>query len=305
VAHIPVTSISGVYSTIEAGVSYILGGSMAGIPRITVNPSNATNNVISWSVVNAGTTGATIDSGFLSTTAAGAVTIRATIINGATSNTNYIENFHITVTAAHTPVTSITGVPTTAIVGIPLTLMGTVNPSDATNRMIDWSIVNTGGTGAYMGSDSAIEVTPWGSRGNNLSLNTTAAGILTVRAIIFNGVAVGENYTQDFNIIVNSNDPTSITLNTSSVVLAAGQSTTLFANILPIGAKNDFITWESNRPNFVSVDNSGVITAHKVLSHNDILNAGWDITITATTRNGLSVSCKIHVSQEILHAITL
>ena len=49
-------------------------------------------------VQNAGTTGATITGATLNTTASGTVTVRATVINGATINTNYVKDFPITVT---------------------------------------------------------------------------------------------------------------------------------------------------------------------------------------------------------------
>ena len=63
----------------------------------TVMPSNATNQTIVWSVQNAGTTGATVSDNRLNTTAAGTVTIAATITNGTAIDTNYTQNFTITV----------------------------------------------------------------------------------------------------------------------------------------------------------------------------------------------------------------
>ncbi len=85
------------------------------------------------------------------------------------------------------PVTNITGVPTATTVTVPLVLIGTVLPSNATNRAITWSVQNAGTTGATI-------------TGN--TLNTTAPGTVTVRATITNGTAVGANYTQNFNITV-------------------------------------------------------------------------------------------------------
>lgn len=90
---------------------------------------------------------------------------------------------------AYVPVTDITGVPAAATAGTPLSLMGTVTPANATNQTITWSIQNAGATGpAISGS----------------TLNTTAAGTVTVRAIITDGKAVGVDYTQDFDIMVNA-----------------------------------------------------------------------------------------------------
>jgi hypothetical protein len=66
----------------------------------TVNPSNATNSTIVWSIYSARTTGASISGNTLTTTAAGTVTVRATIANGAAQGTNYAQNFNITINPA-------------------------------------------------------------------------------------------------------------------------------------------------------------------------------------------------------------
>ncbi|MEL7566115.1 MAG: S-layer homology domain-containing protein [Dehalobacterium sp.] len=90
---------------------------------------------------------------------------------------------------AFVPVTGITGVPTTATAGTPLTLSGTVAPTNATNQTIVWSLESAGTTGTTVS-------------GNTLS--TTAAGIVTVRATITNGLTETTDYTQDFDITVNA-----------------------------------------------------------------------------------------------------
>ena len=89
---------------------------------------------------------------------------------------------------AFVAVTGITGVPTAAISGLPLTLTGTINPTNATNSAITWSVENAGTTGANI-------------TGGNV-LNTTAAGTVTVRATITNGATASTNFTQDFDITV-------------------------------------------------------------------------------------------------------
>ena len=62
-----------------------------------ITPNNATNQTIVWSVQDAGTTGATISGNILNTPAAGTVTVRATITNGASASSNYTQDFSITV----------------------------------------------------------------------------------------------------------------------------------------------------------------------------------------------------------------
>jgi len=153
-----------------------------------------------WSVQSAGTTGATITGGnTLNTTAAGTVTVRATIASGATATTDYTQDFNITVNAAFVAVANVASVPATATAGTPLTLTGTVVPSDATNKTIVWSVQSAGTTGATI-------------TGGN-TLNTTAAGTVTVRATIASGATATTDYTQDFNISVTAKQVTGTEIN--------------------------------------------------------------------------------------------
>ena len=176
-----VEDITGVPATAIAGTLLTLTG--------TVLPTAATNSAITWSVQDAGTTGATISNGNqLNTTATGTVKVRAIITNGAAPTTNYIKDFTITVSFSFVAVTDITDVPTTATESIPLTLTGSVVPTTATNKAIMWSIQDAGTTGATI------------SNGNQL--NTTTTGTAKVRATIANGTAEGTPYTKDFDIIV-------------------------------------------------------------------------------------------------------
>lgn len=95
---VAVTNITGVPTAAVAGTPLTLTS--------VVTPAGATNRTIVWSVQNAGATGATVSGNTLSTTAAGTVIVRATIVNGLTESTNYTQDFTITVTSA--PVTSYT-----------------------------------------------------------------------------------------------------------------------------------------------------------------------------------------------------
>ena len=78
---------------------------------------------------------------------------------------------------------------------------------------------------------------------------------------------------------------TSITLNKTDVVLQSGNSDTLTATIFPANTTFKDVTWTSNNPNIVSVDNNGTIVA---------LSSGSAV-ITATSSNGLSASCTVTV----------
>jgi Synergist-CTERM protein sorting domain-containing protein len=174
-------SITGFPMTVTAGKPLPLSGN--------VEPTNATNRSIIWSVQNTGGTGATMTGSTFNATAAGTATVRAKITNGSTRTKDFTHDFHVMVSgvAGFIGVTGISGVPTLAKAGHPLTLSGNVEPQNATNRTIIWSVQNTGGTGATI---------------TGSTLNTTAAGIATVRAKITNGWTETKDFTYDLHIAV-------------------------------------------------------------------------------------------------------
>jgi hypothetical protein len=169
---VPVTSITAIPTTGTVGTGLTLTG--------TVNPSNATNRNITWSIVTAGSTGATITGGnTLRATSAGTVTVRATINNGLAQGSNYTRTATITFSGAFVPVTGIINVPSLGTVGTPHTLTGTVTPENATNKTIVWTIENAGSTGATISGNQ---------------LRATSAGGVVIRATIRNGRAPGSDW---------------------------------------------------------------------------------------------------------------
>jgi hypothetical protein len=86
------------------------------------------------------------------------------------------------------PVTNITNVPTKIISGNSLILKGTVEPPNATNQVIHWSVVDAGTTGAFMDFF------------NDNILNVPSTGTVKIKATIINGKDIGEDYTQYFII---------------------------------------------------------------------------------------------------------
>jgi len=182
---IPVTHITGLPSYKQVDIDLTLSG--------TVLPTDATNKTIAWSIAadDDTSTGPSLTGNVLKTVTAGTVKVTATVINGASETADYTENFTINVAAvipSFIHVSNITGVPSTATAGTDLALTGLVEPSDATNKTIAWSIASAGTTGATIVSNS--------------TLKTTAAGTATVTATITNGVSETTNYTKNFTITV-------------------------------------------------------------------------------------------------------
>ena len=172
------TAITGIPTTGTVGTLNLTG---------TVVPAGA--GAIVWTVQNAGTTGAIIAEGtnVLTTTAAGTVTVRATVGEFFVDTAIVISAAGDTGTA-FVPVTGITGVPTSLTESTTLTLTGTVAPTNATNSTIVWSVVS--GPATITGN----------------VLTPTGVGIVRVRATIANGTAVGTSFTDEFYVTVNKSD---------------------------------------------------------------------------------------------------
>ena|GEM_PF-891554 len=258
--HVPVTSITGVPESKVSGQTIPLSGS--------VLPANATGQVITWSVQSAGTTGALISGNQLTTTAAGTVTVTATVVNGGlTENTNFNQNFTIAVTPPHIPPHTITGVPESKVAGQTITLSGTVMPPSATEQTITWSVASAGTTGANIS-------------GNQLS--TTAAGTATVTATIANAISAGQNFTQNFTITVTPQHiPVTGITGFTPETKVSGQIVSLSGSVLPANATGQVITW--------SVQSAG--TTGAFISGNQLTTtAAGTVTVTATVANGGAVA---------------
>jgi len=221
VNNVDVTGITDIPGNVMSGAVTTLAG--------TVAPADATSKVIVWSLVDAGTTGATLTGSVLTTPKVGTLTLRATIANGKGAGVNYTQDFNIMV-----------GIPVTNIVrGFPaettlasgrrsIILIGTVVPSNATNQNIIWSISDAGTTGAVISSDNMITF--------------TGLGTAKVKARIENAVADGDGaYEQEFSIVVTNIDVTGITGIPDSV--QPGTVTTLSGTVAPANATSQTIQW--------------------------------------------------------------
>jgi uncharacterized protein YjdB len=216
-AFVAVTDILGIPSTIQVEVPLTLTG--------TVIPSNAANKTIVWTVKEVGETGAVIENGTLTTTAPGTVTITATIANGAGESTPYTQDFDITVTTEPVPfvaVTGISGVPGTVTVGSELLLTGAVEPTDATNNIIVWTVKEAGTTGAVI---------------TDGTLTAATAGTVIVTATIVNGASESTPYTQDFDITASTYDANAPIDQTNAVDTYHGTTITT-KNVIPAGISN-------------------------------------------------------------------
>ncbi|MCL2842865.1 MAG: CotH kinase family protein [Oscillospiraceae bacterium] len=175
-AFVPVREIVGVPTSKAAAFDLSLDG-------VDVMPLRATHRNVVWSVADAGVTGATLtDCGVLSTTAPGTVVLTATIVNGLTEETDFVQTVTIQV-LSFVPVQNIVGVPDRIIVTVPETLGGIVMPANATMQTIHWEVADAGTTGAAI-------------VGNTLT--ATAPGLTALRATVTQGLSATANYERMF-----------------------------------------------------------------------------------------------------------
>ena len=244
----------------------------------TVHPINATNKTITWQLTNpAVDTDVDITNGIFTASTPRWVSVTATVVNGASATSPFSQTFLINVKTAPTtfiPVTGIGNVPASATAGIPLTLTGaTVNPSDATNKTIEWEIVSGGNIATI----------------TNGILSTTAPGTVQVVATVKNGKGAGSDYnSQPFTITVGSSsgsfEPvTGLTRGMPSSV-DAGTPLTLSAVVSPSNATNQTIAWKINPV--------GTTDMNADIVNGNILNTtspGNQVVVTATITNGVGV----------------
>ena len=249
---IPVTGISVVPSSAVAGTPLTLTG--------TVAPDNATYKSIVWTVENAGTTGATITEGTLNVTDPGTVVVLASIVDGSALGTPYTQNFSITVTQ---PVLNISDVPTIAFAGVDINLTGTVEPDNASKKIIIWSVESQGTTGATISGST---------------LSTTSIGTVTVKATIADGLAPDTPYTQEFEITVNVVQVTNIIVVPTTAIV--GTPFILSGTVVPGNATYKDIEW--------SIYNAG--TTGAIINGDTVNTTGPGIvTIRGTIANGLAI----------------
>jgi hypothetical protein len=273
-----VTDITAGPSTVTVGTDLPLSG--------TVVPSTATNQAITWSVKDAGTTGAKITGNTLTTTAAGTVTVTATITDGTSSGTPYTKDFSITVSlppAAKVQLSSSSPYFSSAIVVLldpPNTINGdssyvtvdaTVTPSNA-DQKVTWSINDTT-LARLVGANPSTSIRVFGNPNKK-------TGTVTLTATAANGTIK----TQD--IEVKYIPMTGITIkfsgypNSTIDKNVTGDNYTLFAvypyplyssdGWVPFAGERSRVTLSSSDPTVATVavdttyDNAYKVTAKKV-----------------------------------------
>jgi uncharacterized protein YjdB len=236
----------------------------------TVKPDDAANKNVTWSSSN--TAAATVDAqtGEVTAVTAGEATITVTTEDGGKT-----ASCEVTVTNAAVSVESVTldTLALTLIVNETYTLTATVKPDDATNKDVTWSSSNTAvaTVDEHTGEITAVAV------GNATITVTTEDGGKT---------AACEVRVEEPPVRVES-----VTLDTLSLSMHAGETYTLTATVLPEDAANKNVTWSSSNTAAATVDEqTGEVTAI----------AAGEATITVTTEDrGKTAACAVTVNPDI------
>ena len=227
----------------------------------SVSPSDATDKSITWSSSNTGV--ATVDKGKVHAKKAGTTTITATSDNGKKATCK------VTVTSNNGSIVAVTGVNLNIsdlklIVGKTETLTATISPGDATDKSITWS-----------SSDTSVATV------SNGKVTAKKSGTAIITATSNNGKKATCKLTVSSGTVA----VTGVSLNISDLKLVVGQSETLIATISPSNATNKAVSWSSSDGSIATVEN-GKVNAKK---------AGV-VTITATSNNGKTATCKVTVN---------
>ena len=243
-----------------------------------VEPDNATDTSIVWSVF-AGTGSALISSsGILTAVNDGTVTVRATALDGSGIYGEKVitlsnqEDSPAPILVSSITVTGTGGATTISVNDGTLQMLASVLPVNATIQTITWSRIN--GSGDASISSSGL-------------LTALADGTVTVRATATDGSAV---YGEQVITLSNQADPPDDPILVTSITVAgAGGATTItvndgtlqmYATVLPADATDNRVTWSrTNGSGTASISGTGLLTA---------LTDGT-VTVRATALDGSGV----------------
>ena len=245
---------------------------------VTVEPGDATNKSVVWSVSGDAVTlgGSNSDSTRTVTAQKGGT---ATITVKAEDGSNVSNTIEITVTD-DTPV-PVTGVSLnknslSLTVGGKDTLIATVAPTNASNQKVNWSSSN----------DKIASVD---SNGN---VTAVAQGSATITATTEDGKKTA---TCSVTVTASTVAVTGVTLDKSSATVNVNGTTQLTATVAPSNASNKNVIWKSSNTNIATVDSNGKVTGKAV----------GEATITVTTADGgKTATCKVTVSKGSVTTIT-
>ncbi len=233
-----------------------------------IRPQNASNKTVQWSVSKEGIL--TVDkNGLISTIAIGDVVVTASVGDLSGQITIHVIEPSIKPTGVelHSPKSEIE-------VGEVLELETVITPSTVSNTSLSWKSSNS--SLASISQDGKV---------TGLMTGTVQITVTTVNNL---------SDSVEIKIIDKKAEVNNITINDHEENLLEGNQMTLIANITPVDANNQSLVWTSSDESIATVSN-GVVTALK----------DGTVTITVTSKNGVSTSTTIHVVSSSLEVSTV
>ena len=240
----------------EEDIDITVGNSIQLIASIT--PSGASNKKLHWASLDKKV--ATVsDSGVVTAVKTGTTAITVTTDDGGFSAS-------CTVNVTN-PVNGVVLNEKTMTIynGTSKQLFATVTPLDADNLDLIWSSSN----------DTIVTVD---QNGVVTAVTSTGSTIITVRT-------VDGGYTASCTVNTGKK-VTDVYLSDSQLILAPGLTHQLTATIMPLNALNKGVAWASTNKSVATVDQNGLVTAHK---------AGTAVIIIETDDGNLSRTCTVTV----------
>ena len=256
-------------TTLEAGMTLQLSA--------TITPENA-DETVQWSTSAAEI--ATVDgNGMVTAVAPGVAVITAT-----TSESGLTAECRVTVVEPIIRVTKVTidetSVPSRIKVGESVQLAATVEPENAVDKTVTWSI----------GDNEYVSLTPDGvltgiketGRSRSVIITATAGGISDVCS-------------PRIRVEAAAGAVTGVWLDCTGITVGVGGTWQLNATVEPDDAQNKSVTWESSDESVATVDENGLVTGK---------SAGSATVTVRTVDGGYTAQCSVTVEGEEIVAVT-
>ena len=279
---IPVTGIT---ITGAAGITSITSDGESLLLNATIQPLNATNKTVIWSLEN-GTGEATINSaGVVTAVNNGTVTARATASDGSGISGILVINIsNQVIQIAAISVTGAGGISTISEDNGSLQLSAEILPLNATNKTVTWSIVN--GTG-----QAEINSTGLVSAFDN--------GTVTAFATSNDGSGIsGSMIITISNQIILLTDIMVTGQGGASIITTENGSLQLFASFLPASATNKSVTWTIvNGTGQATINSTGLVTA--------VADGNVTAIATANDDSGVHGEMTINISYSLISVTSI
>lgn len=163
--------------------------------------------------------------------------------------------------------------------GDTLSIKALITPANASNQDVTWKSSN----------ESVATITAAEPDSINATITAVEHGSATIICSSAEGqIAMCTVYV--------TQPVTSVSLGTQDTInIRKGQSIYLYANVLPTNADNKNVTWTSDRPEYCSVDQNGMITGIEPTGENYAVT----ITVTSVDNPDVFAQCKVNVIQPL------